>query len=91
MLVKKDIITAIAKNTGLTQSDVTLVLEQHGKIVIDGLKNSEEVAIIGLGKLAPSLRPGRKARNPRTGAEVDVLPSITVKFKVATAVKEALN
>jgi DNA-binding protein HU-beta len=91
MLVKKDVIASIAKRTGIAQKDVELVLNTNAEIVVEGLRKGEEVAIVGLGKLATSNRSGRTARNPRTGAEVQVPPSIGVKFKPSTSVKTELN
>lgn len=91
MLVKKDIIQTIANRTKLSQKDVGDVLETHAEVVLDGLRSNNEVSLVGLGKLAPVTKAGRTARNPKTGQTVEVLPSIGVKFKVATVVKAALN
>lgn len=91
MTSKKDLVTRIAELTGLTQKDVAKVVDAHADVVIDALKHGNEVPVSGLGKLVPALRPGRTARNPKTGAPIEVLPSVGVKFKAASTLKAALN
>jgi nucleoid DNA-binding protein len=48
------------------------------------------LAISGFGTFKVSERPARTARNPRTGAAVEVEASKTVRFKPASGFKDAL-
>lgn len=91
LLTKKDVVQKVAAKSGVAQSVVAQVLEAQAEVVTDALKHADHATVVGLGKLSAGLRSGRKARNPRTGETVDVLPSIAVKFKPASALKDALN
>ena len=44
----------------------------------------------GVGKLASAKREARKARNPSTGATIDVPAKTVVKFKVAKDLADAV-
>jgi DNA-binding protein HU-beta len=91
MLVKKDLVQTIAALTGLSQRDITLVLETNAQVVLSSLKKGDEATVVGLGKIGTMLRSGRTGRNPKTGAPVEVMPSIAIKFKPASTLKAALN
>jgi DNA-binding protein HU-beta len=47
------------------------------------LKEGGDVTLSGIGKLAVAKRDARQARNPSTGAMIDVPAKTVVKFKVA--------
>jgi DNA-binding protein HU-beta len=58
---------------------------------VGGLKKGDEVSLAGLGIFATKMRAARTARNPRTGASVQV-PSMRVpKFRAAKALKDAVK
>jgi len=69
--------------------------EQAVETVIDtitkSLKKGEEVSIAGLGIFTVKQRKARQARNPRTGAAVNVPAMKVPKFKAAKALKEAVK
>lgn len=91
---KKDVILEIANKTkanGLTKRDIELVLETHAQVITQSLHRCEEATLVGLGKIAAKIRPGRIGRNPRNGASVEIAPSMGIKFKAASSLKDALN
>ncbi len=55
------------------------------------LKKKEEVRIVGFGSFATSHRPASVGRNPRTGEEIQIAESISVKFKAGKALKDAVQ
>ncbi len=59
--------------------------------IVSSLKKGDEVSIAGLGIFATKMRAARTARNPRTGATLQV-PSMRVpKFRAAKALKDAVK
>jgi len=69
--------------------------EEVVEIIIDGivsaLKGGDEVSIAGLGIFSTKQRAARVARNPRTGAAVNVAAMRVPKFRAAKALKDAVK
>jgi len=59
--------------------------------IIKTLKNGEEVSIAGLGIFSVKQRAARTARNPKTGASVQVPATKVPKFRAAKAFKDAVK
>lgn len=55
------------------------------------LAAGEEVNITGIGKLKVTRTKARTARNPQTGATVNVPAKNVVKFTMSSKLKAALN
>lgn len=89
-MTKNELIAAIAADTGKSKTDVTTVLEALAGIVSTTLKSGGEVAIGGVGKLKAEKRDARTARNPSTGATINVPSKTVAKFKVAKDLAETV-
>jgi len=59
--------------------------------IVGELKKGGEVSIAGLGIFKTKMRAARTARNPRTGATVQVPTMRVPKFQAAKALKEAVK
>lgn len=59
--------------------------------IVGTLKKGGEVSIAGLGIFSTKMRKARQARNPRTGAMVNVPAMKVPKFRPAKALKEAVK
>ena len=88
---KQDIAEKVHGVLGTTKADAERAVEAMIDCVVSSLKKGEEVSIAGLGIFKTKMRAARTARNPRTGAAVQV-PSMRVpKFEPAKALKEAVK
>jgi nucleoid DNA-binding protein len=67
------------------------VVQSVFDMMASSLAQSDTVYIHGLGTFTPVVRAARKARNPITGAAVQVPEKTMVKFRVAGELKRALN
>lgn len=63
--------------TAKSEADVTAVLASLAGVASKALKSGGQVPLSGIGKLTSARRDARQARNPSTGALVDV-PAKTV-------------
>ena len=65
----------------------------HGitNIILDALKNDDNVKIAGFGTYKVAKRKARQGRNPRTGETIQISASQKVKFLPAKALKEMFN
>ncbi len=86
---KADLVDALVEVTEERKSIVTGVLDGLVHIVQEAMADGEDVTLPGLGKFEAKHRPARKARNPRTGEQIQVGESYVVKFKPAAKLKEA--
>jgi DNA-binding protein HU-beta len=88
---KQDIAEKVYGILGTTKADSERAVESMIDTIVSALKRGEEVSIAGLGIFKTKMRAARVARNPRTGASVQV-PSMRVpKFQPAKALKEAVR
>lgn len=87
---KKDIIKKVAENTGMTQKDVTVIVDTFVDTVMDSIKDGK-VSISGFGTFEVVERAARMGRNPQTGNEIEIPASKAPKFKPAKAFKELVN
>jgi DNA-binding protein HU-beta len=87
---KRDLIDAISGRLGDKKSAteaVNAVLETIQSAVAQG----DKVAITGFGVFEKSERPARTARNPATGATIDVPASSVPKFRAGADFKALVN
>jgi len=87
---KVDIITAIAKETGVTRKVADQAVALVFDAIADALASGEKVMIAGFGAFDVRDRPARTGRNPRTGEPVAVPASRAVGFKAGKALKDRL-
>ncbi|MFC1659595.1 HU family DNA-binding protein [Pseudomonadota bacterium] len=88
---KKDLISVIASNTGLSKKDVSSMLDATLDAMTKALKKKEKVTLIGFGTFSVKKSPARKGRNPQTGKEITIKASNRVKFSAGKALKDAVN
>lgn len=89
-MTKAELIAAIAEETGKTKSDIGAVLESQSRQIARSLKARQEVIISGIGRLKPDARAARTAKNPATGATINVPAKTVVKFKVSKELADAV-
>lgn len=89
-MTKNELISAIADDTGKSKADVASILTSLGRAVEGALKAKADIVVPGVGKLKTEARAARTARNPSTGAMIDVPAKTVVKFKVAKELADAV-
>jgi DNA-binding protein HU-beta len=88
---KAELVEAVAKQTGLSKSDVEAVIKATIDTITKAVAEGEKVSFIGFGSFELTTRKGRKTKIPMTDKVVDVPESKSVKFKVGKQLKEAVN
>ncbi|MFI6296785.1 HU family DNA-binding protein [Nonomuraea sp. NPDC050790] len=78
---KKLLIDSIAATTGLPKKTVTEVVDAFLGSVQESVAAGNKVSIIGFGSFVLRHSPAREARNPSTGATVQVPEKWTPKFQ----------
>jgi integration host factor subunit beta len=91
-MTKSALIEKIAGNVeGLTKKQTELVVETIFDSIKEALAKGDKVEIRGFGNFKLRSRKARKARNPKTGEAVDVLPKHVPYFKVGKELREMIN
>ena len=88
---KMDLIAAVAEQTDLPRAKATEVVDAVFGAIEGALKDSKEVRLVGFGTFSNATRKASKGRNPRTGEEIDIPASKSVRFKPGKGLKDAVN
>lgn len=90
-MTKKELISLATKNSSLDVKVVELALEGLLTAISSGVTANEKVDVKDFGTFKLKTRAARKARNPKTGEQIDVPAKNTVTFKPAKALLEAVK
>jgi len=88
---KKDLVAIVAEEMGITKKESKIVVSAVIEAVGKGIAEEGRVAISGFGTFKTVDRAARKARNPRTGEEIDVPAKTVPRFKASKLLTEAIN
>ena len=87
-LTKSQIIDAIAEKTSVEKKTAEAMLDSLAQLAYENAK--DEFTVPGIGKLIMVDQKARTARNPQTGATIQVPAKKALKFRVAKAAKDAI-
>ena len=88
---KKELIDAIAAESGLSAKDAGSFLTGFVSVVTEQLKGKEKVTITGFGSFEGVERKARNGVNPRTGEKIKIKKSVAVRFKPGATLKKKVN
>lgn len=90
-MLKKETIDQVSLRTNVSRSVVRDVLDAASDLYLDQVRSGTEAVIHGVGKIALSHRPAKKARNIRTGETVQVPARTAPLFRPSSALVKAAN
>ena len=88
---KTELVEAVAKDSGLSNTDARKAVESLIGTVEKTLKKGDEIALTGFGKFSVAKRSARTGRNPQTGEAVKIKASKAPKFTAGAGLKTAVN
>lgn len=88
---KRDLVDAVATATGESKAQTAGTVDAVFDAIFDALKSGEKVQIAGFGNFEARFVKERTARNPQTGAAVQVPAHHAPRFKPAKALKDGLK
>lgn len=89
-MTKNELIEAIAAETGNPKKTVADIMSAAVRVSETTLKSGNDVVLGDFGKLSTAQRDAREARNPSTGATVQVPAKTVVKFKASKSLADAI-
>ena len=78
---KSALIEAVAAKAQVSKAEAAKVLDAALEAAVEAVKKGEGLQLVGYATLAVVNKPARKAKNPRTGAVVEVPAKKVVKIK----------
>ena len=88
---KAALVDVVHEVVGGTKAQSERAVDALFDTIVSTLKDGGEVSIAGLGIFSTKQRAARTARNPKTGAAVQVPAMKVPKFRAAKALKEAVR
>jgi DNA-binding protein HU-beta len=90
-MTKAELVTEIAKTTGIDKADALAVVEKFMEVVKDSLANGDSVYLRGFGTFALKKRAEKPGRNISKNTTV-IIPAHNIpSFKPADSFKEMLK
>jgi DNA-binding protein HU-beta len=86
-----ELIAAVADTVDLPRAKATEVVDAVFVAIEGALKKKDEVRLVGFGTFATANRAATTGRNPRTGEEMKIPASTSVKFKAGKGLKDAVQ
>lgn len=90
-MTRADLIEEISRVIEIPRRHADVILDVVLGSMVSALRNGDKVEIRGLGSFRTRQRPGRIARNPKSGQRVVVPPKRVAVFKPSASVLEKLN
>lgn len=91
MTTQAELLAAVAKDAGVSQSDASRMLDALVKNIHASLVAGNDVRISNLGVFDTAERAEREGRNPATGQTIKIAASKAVRFRVSKPLKDAVN
>ncbi|MFL5327974.1 MAG: HU family DNA-binding protein [Gemmataceae bacterium] len=90
-MTKKEIVKHISERAKLTQLKTKEIVQWTFDAIVDTLIEEGRIELRNFGVFEVKRRKARKARNPRTGAKVEVEPKNVVTFQPGKEMEERVR
>lgn len=92
---KSELVEALAEKMDTTKADaqrtIDAIFDTKDGVLTETLVKGERVQITGFGTFETRKRKARTGRNPRTGEEIKIGPTVSPSFRPGKALKEAVK
>ena len=90
-LNKQELVSAVADAADLPKAKAGEVVDAVFASIETALKRNQEVRLVGFGTFVTAHRKAAKGRHPRTGEEIEIAASTSVRFKPGKTLKDAVS
>ena len=85
------IVRTVAENAGLSLADAQSAIEAFLDAITSQLRKGDDVRLVGFGNFSVSHKAATTARNPQTGAPVNIPSRKVPKFTPGKGLKDTIN
>lgn len=86
---KADLVGRVAKDAGISKKAARVAVNCFIDGVTEALSKGDKVTLVGFGTFEVRRRAARKARNPRTGATINVPSKKVPKFNPGAKLRDS--
>lgn len=90
-MTKKEIVKTISDETGLNQQQIKAIVQKTFDAIVTTLAEEGRIELRNFGVFQVRTRAARRARNPRTGRQVEVPEKFVVTFKPGKIMEQKVN
>jgi DNA-binding protein HU-beta len=90
-MTKAELVSKIASEGGITQSQADKAVDGFVSAVSDALSGGDKITLVGFGTFIVGIRSQREGRHPRTGEKITIPESKVVKFKAGKTLSEKVK
>ena len=90
-MTKKEIVKTISDETGLNQQQIKTIVQKTFDAIVTTRVEEGRIELRNFGVFQVRPRAARKARNPRTGRQVEVPEKFVVTFKPGKIMEQQVN
>ena len=88
---KSELIDAIALSADISKAAAGRALDATLESIAEGLRDGDQISLVGFGTFQVKDRAARAGRNPQTGETIQIKASRVPGFKAGKALKDAVN
>jgi DNA-binding protein HU-beta len=88
---KSELVEAVASSTGESKATAEKAVNATLEAIVGAVAGGDKVQLTGFGTFEPRDRAARTARNPQTGAEIQVAATTVPAFKAGKSFKDAVK
>ena len=89
---KADIVDALYEKTGMNRKEIRTIMDLFINEIRDALMRCQVIELRGFGTFEVKVRKSRpRARNPKTGEKISVVPKRLTFFRAGKELKEFIN
>ena len=86
-----ELVEKVAKKNSMKKADAKVFVDNTFDIIADTLIGGDEVTVYQFGTFKPVVKAARVCNNPLTGGKIDVPEKQSIRFKLSSSMKRALN
>ena len=88
---KKELVEAMADAADISKAAAEKALNGMLAAITSALSDGDKVTLVGFGTFSTAKRSARKAKNPRTGEEIEIPAKTVAKFKPGSKLADAVK
>lgn len=88
---KTELAAAVAERTDSTPTEARRQVDAVLDSIVESVSAGDRVSLLGFGTFTGNARPARTARNPRTGAAVEVPAAVVPRFRAGSGFKARVS
>ncbi|GAA4716551.1 hypothetical protein GCM10023216_00480 [Isoptericola chiayiensis] len=88
---KTQLAADVAARTGSTPTEARRHVDAVLSSIVESVADGDRVSLVGFGTFTGAERPARTARNPQTGASVEVPAAVVPRFRAGTGFRTRVS